>query len=338
MKNMPKFPLYKIIGLSGQILLLVVVCLSGRVHAQKAVASLDTSSIRIGEQVQMKLDATLPRNARVHWPVLADTAFAPVEIVGHSKVDTVETSRNAYLQFRQILTVTCFDSGYKTIPPIPIEYQLPGDTARLKTFTDSLVLHVRTVEVDTTKAIRDIKAPLQAPLSLSELRPFFTGIALVGLIVAAIWYYLWRRKLNKPLFPVIRKPQLPPWQYALEAFSSIEGRKLWQNGRVKEYHTEITDVLRQYLENQFRIPAMEMISTDIMEAIATDATFETSAGMLWQILELADLVKFAKEMPLPAENDRSLSNARNFVLNTKPAETATKVAGSENDNLPVTSV
>ena len=322
--NLPRF-----------ILLAVIVLLSGRIEAQKAVASLDTTSIRIGEQVQLKIDATLPRNARIHWPVFADTAFAPIEITGHSKVDTIETTRNTYLQYRQILSITSFDSGYKTIPPISIEYQLPGDTARLKTFTDSLILHVRTVEVDTTKAIRDIKAPMQAPLTLSELWPVFGGIAVLGLIAAGIWYYLWRKRINKPLFPVIRKPQLPPWQNALEDFNTIESRKLWQNGQVKEYHTEITDVLRRYLEEQFRIPAMEMISTDIMEALSADIIFKASADSLWQVLELADLVKFAKLLPLPDENERSLIYARNFVLNTKPAETTEKETKPVNTNNPV---
>ena len=335
MKEMSLVPFHRLSNLPRLILLAAIVLVSGRIQAQKAVASLDTTSIRIGEQVQLKIDATLPRNARINWPVFADTAFAPIEIVGHSKVDTIETTRNTYLQYRQILSITAFDSGYKTIPPITIEYQLPGDTSHLKTFTDSLVLHVRTVDVDTTKAIRDIKAPMQAPLMLSELWPVFGGIAILGLLAAGIWYYLWRKRINKPLFPVIRKPQLPPWQNALEDFNTIESRKLWQNGKVKEYHTEITDVLRHYLEDQFRIPAMEMISTDIMESLSTDPIFEASSDTLWQVLELADLVKFAKQLPLPDENQRSLTYARNFVMNTKPAETAAKETNLVNKNTPV---
>ena len=311
------------------ILLLTVVLLSVQAKAQKAVASLDTTSIRIGEQVQLKLDVTLPRSAKVQWPVLTDSTFSPIEIIAFSKVDTIETTRNAYLQYRQILSITSFDSGFKTIPSIPIEYQLPGDSTRLRAFTDSLVLQVRTIEVDTTKAIRDIKAPMQAPMTLSELWPFFGGLAIIGIIVALIWYYLWRRKLNKPLFPVIRKAQLPPWQIAFDTLNDIESKKLWQNGRVKDYYTEITDALRQYLENQFNIPAMEMISSDIMDSLKGNILFESSNEKLWQVLELADLVKFAMEMPLPHEHELSLANARNFVLNTKPADITEKPVENE---------
>ena len=300
--------------------------------AQKAVASLDTTSIRLGEQVLLKLDVTLPKAAKVIWPVFTDSTFSPIEIVGAGPVDTIETSRNSYLQYKQLLSITSFDSGYQTIPPIVFEYQMPGDSARLKTVTDSLLLHVRTIEVDTTLAIKDIKAPMQAPMTIAELWPLFAGIAIVGIIAGFIWYYLWRRKLRKPFFPIVRKPQLPPWQTAIESLNILETKKLWQNGRIKEYYTEITDVLRYYLENQHHIPAMEMISSDIIESLALNDSLQHSKEKIGQVLQLADLVKFAKEMPLPSENELSLANARNFVLETKPVEESEKASADVTDN------
>jgi len=292
--------------------------------SQKATATLDTTSIRLGEQVQLELNVTLPRKAIITWPQFSDTLFAPVEIVSISKVDTLETSKDSYLQYKQALTITSFDSGYHTIPPVAFEYRLPGESSPSKAITDSLILHVRTVEVDTTRAIRDIKPTMQAPLTLAELWPVFAGIAVAGLLVAAIWYYLWRRKQNKPFFPVIRKPQLPPWQVALLELERIESKKLWQNDKVKIYHTEITDVLRTYLENQFQVPAMEMISSEIMDAMESNPALKPSKEKVWQVLQLSDLVKFAKEIPLPAENQLSLSNTRDFINQTKPSEVAEK--------------
>jgi len=310
-------------------MVIAVALFSSEGKAQKAVASLDTTSIRLGEQVQLKLDVTLPKAAKISWPVFSDSIFSPVEIVKAGKVDTIETSRNTYLQYKQLITITSFDSGYQTIPPIEFQYQVPGDTTLLTAMTDSLFLHVRTVEVDTTRAIRDIKAPMSAPLTLQELWPLFAGIAIIGLVAGFIWYYLWRRKLNKPLFPIIRKPQLPPWQVAIESLNLLESKKLWQEGRVKEYYTELTDVLRLYLENQHNIPAMEMISADIVESLDQDDILKLFKDKIWQVLQLADLVKFAKEMPLPSEHHLSLSNARSFILETKPVEVIEKAPEQE---------
>lgn len=312
-------------------LLLVMVLFREPIYAQKAVASMDTTSIRIGEQVQLKLNVTLPASALVLWPAFTDSTFAPIEILATSKVDTIETSRNSYLQYKQLLTITAFDSGYHTIPPIPVHYQMKGDTQRFVAITDSLMLHVRTVEVDTTRAIRDIKANMEAPITLAELWPVFAGIAIIGLIAGFIWYYLWRRKMKKPLFPIIRKVQLPPWQIALTALDDIESRKLWQNGKYKEYYTELTDVLREYLERQFRIPAMEMISTEIMESLQKNDKLKMFQDKIWQVLQIADLVKFAKELPLASENMQSMEITRAFIRETKPAESTEP----PKDNSPV---
>ncbi len=297
-----------------------VIMLQKPVYSQKAIASIDTTSILLGEQIQLKLNVTLPSTAIVFWPGFTDSTFAPVEIIAASRVDTIETSRKNYLQYKQLLTITSFDSGYHTIPPIPVEYQMKGDTQRYVAITDSLLLHVRTVEVDTTKAIRDIKGNLEAPITLAELWPFFGALAIIGLIAGFIWYYLWRRKMKKPLFPVIRKIQLPPWKIAFETLDNIESRKLWQNGKYKEYHTEVTDVLRVYLETQFKIPAMEMISSEIMESFERDEQLKPLQGKIWQILQIADLVKFAKEVPTPAENTQSMEIIRAFIRDTRPNE------------------
>lgn len=293
------------------------------VLAQKASASLDTTSIRIGEQVQLKLNITLPKHTRLQWPLLNDSTFAPVEIVNASKVDTVETSRNNYLQYKQLLTITSFDSGYQSIPPVEFQYTLPGESVPQQVRSDSLILYVRSVDVDTTRAIRDIKPTMEAPLTLAELWPVFTGLAIVGLIAGFIWYYLWRRKMKKPLFPAIRKQQLPAWQEALENLERIESMKLWQNGRYKEYYTGITDVLRIYLENQFQIPAMEMISAEIIESLERHPGLNAHKEKVIQVLNLSDLVKFAKELPLPAENQLSFDNIKEFVNNTKPVPAPT---------------
>lgn len=298
-------------------------------YAQKAVARIDTTSIKIGEQVQLHLDVTLPSKATIKWPVFSDTAFSSIEIVNRSKVDTLETTRNTYVQLRQTLTITSFDTGYHTIPQISIQYRVPGDTTHVETLTDSLLLHVRTVDVDTTRAIRDIKAQMQAPLTLAELWPIFGGAALLGLIAGFIWYYLWRRKMNKPLFPVIRRPQLPPWQIALDSLDELETKKLWQAGKVKEYYTEITDVVRTYIEGQHQVPAMEMISSDIIDSLEQKGIENTILKKVERVLVLADLVKFAKENPLPPENAECLSNARTFILETKPGEVISQAETEE---------
>jgi hypothetical protein len=316
----------------GFILMATAVC-SVNSYAQKVVLSLDTSSIRIGERVQLRLNATLPKSATIYWPLISDTLTASVEVASKSKVDTNATSRNEFVNYSQSIFVTSFDTGFHYIPPFTVHYSDPGDTKKHEILSEGVYLKVRTVEVDTTKAIRDIRGPVQAPLTFSELAPYLGGIAVIGLIIALIWYYFWRKRINKPLFPVITKTQGPPWQTALQSLDLLDERKLWQNGKIKEYYSELTDIIRHYLHKQHGIEAMEMITSEILAAYDLTMLQPDSRTLLLKILEQADYAKFAKAIPTRSENELSMLNARHFVDATKPVAIVTEVKPVESNIL-----
>ncbi len=299
----------------------LVVAAFGNVQAlpQKAVLSIDTSSIRIGERVQLRLNATLPKSASIYWPAIADTITASVEVASKSKLDTAATSRKEFVNYNQSILITSFDTGFHYIPPFTIHYSYAGDSARHELLTEGIYLKVRTVEVDTTKAIRDIRGPMQAPLTFAEIAPFLGMAAIICLIIGLVWYYIWRKRMNKPLFPVLTRTQGPPWQTAMQSLVLLEDKKLWQNGKIKEYYSELTDILRHYLQQQHGIEAMEMISEEILTACDLAGLQPESRPMLKSILLQADYVKFAKAIPLRNENELSMTYARQFIETTKPA-------------------
>jgi len=138
------------------------------------------------------------------------------------------------------------------------------------------------------------------------------------LIVALVWYYFWRKRLNKPLFPVITKVQGPPWEFALQSLTLLDEKKLWQNGKIKEYYTELTDIVRHYLHQQHGIEAMEMITSEILEGYDAAGIQPDSRPMLMNILVQADYAKFAKAIPQRNENEQSMIMARQFIEETKP--------------------
>ncbi|MDD3859651.1 MAG: hypothetical protein PHW83_05590, partial [Bacteroidales bacterium] len=104
---------------------------------------------------------------------------------------------------------------------------------------------------------------------------------------------------------------------ALEKLEQIRKEKIWSHGKIKEFHVQITDVIREYIENRFDIYAIEMTTSEILEAINNTNCNETNKQKLQQILELADAVKFAKYQSLQNENDLSMSNSFDFVESTK---------------------
>lgn len=318
-------------------LLLISICISGlQAYPQKAVLSLDTSSIRIGERVQLRLNATLPKSATIYWPAISDTLTARVEVASKTKVDTNATSRKDFVNYSQTLSITSFDTGFHYVPPFTVLYSYPGDKSKHELLSEGVYLKVRAVEVDTTRAIRDIRGPIQAPLSFAELAPYLAGVAVLVLIIGLIWYYLWRKRINKPLFPVLTRPQGPPWQLALHSLDLLENEKLWQNGKIKEYYSELTDIIRHYLHQQHGIEAMEMITSEILEAYDLAGLQSDSRKLLNSILEQADYVKFAKAIPQRSENELCMSNARHFVEATKPIPIVTEDKPAESNPLQTT--
>lgn len=299
-------------------IMVVLISIPGILSAQKATATLDTAVIRIGEQVRLQLDFTAPKNVTVTWPLLPDTLSSTVEIVKRSNVDTSSVKGSELVQYRQYVTITSFDTGFHTIPAIGFRFSKQNDVKGSTSYSDSLMMQVITVEVDTTLAIKDIKAPMKQAITFREMLPYMIGSLLLIALIALAIYYFWRRSQNKPLLPRIVKPALPPWQTALNELDELSGKKHWQEGRVKLFHSELSDILRRYLEYQHLIPAVEMVTDDILDACRNNAAVANLSGQLGQILHLADLVKFAKEIPLPPQNEQSLKEAYNFVEQTKP--------------------
>lgn len=314
-------------------LLFVTAFASIKGYSQKAVLSLDTSSIRIGERVQLRLNATLPKSASIYWPAISDTITAAVEVASKSKVDTSATSRNDFVNYNQSIVITSFDTGFHFIPPFSIYYAYAGDTTRHELLSEGVFLKVRTVEVDTTRAIRDIRGPLQAPLTFAELAPYLAGIAFIGLIVGLVWYYLWRKRMNKPLFPVITRTPGPPWQTALLNLDELENKKLWQNGKIKEYYSELTDIIRHYLHQQHGIEAMEMITSEILSAYDNAGIQPEARPVLSRILVMADYAKFAKATPQRTDNELSMTYSKQFIEETKPVAVPSEVKMAEDNKV-----
>ena len=213
----------------------------------------------------------------------------------------------------QHTVLTCFEPGEKWIHYGP---------------DDSIPLVVTDVEVDTTTAeIRDIAAIEKVPYTFWEIFLWvLLAIAAIALGVGGWW--LWRRMKNtvvdrdgmvKPVDP--RNPE----ERALDTLEALRLKKLWQMGRVKEYHTELTDTVRLFIEEATGIHATEMTSDDTLDEVE-----HWNRGLdlhgLRELLRTADLVKFAKNEPMPHEHDRSMAQAVEFVKQlwqiAKPQETA----------------
>jgi len=299
----------------------------------KLKTALEQDSIWLGDQVKLLIVVEQTAGTKLEFPQLPDSILK-VEILNKSKIDTSKLE-GTRIQLKQTYLVTCFDSGAHIIPPFVFKVRKEGSIDSLK--SNNLTLFVKMPPVDLKKGPVDIKKPFSAPVTLKEIAPWLLGIILIGTIVFLIIYAISRRNKKKPLFQRPPKPKVPAHLIALQELDKLKGEELWQHEKVKDYYTRLTDIVRVYIEERFTIAAMEQTSFEILASFkAKESQVDTkSVGELKEILEVADLVKFAKFAPLPDENHKMLSNAYLFVKETtlevitevpKPVEVKAKEA------------
>jgi hypothetical protein len=283
-----------------------------------AESRLDTSSIRIGEQTKLHLSIRYKadkQGLKIQWTVLKDNIIKQIEIVSQSKIDTSVADKNDLTTFIQSRTylITSFDSGYFAIPPFRF---IINDSEKVAE-TEPLLLQVNTLAVDTTKSIMDIKAPYDEPFQWSEIIPYVLWSVAILAAIGVIIYLILRYKKKKPVIPVVEKKKPEAHIRALEELEKLKEQKLWEQGKVKQYHSAISDILRIYIEDRYKINALEQTTHEILHSFRSSVIDKESLEKLKQVLILADLVKFAKEEPLPYENENSLRLAFDFVNGTK---------------------
>ena len=218
----------------------------------------------------------------------------------------------------QSITITSFDSGYYYIPPLKFQYQPIDDTGFTEVTSMPMYLRVHTMEVDTAQAIKAIKPPLGAPLTFREILPWLLIALAAAILTFLIIYVIRKHKKKEPIFKIRIKPVLPPHTVAINELEGLKLKKLWQAGKTKAFYTELTDIVRVYIEGRFGVQAIEMTTDEIMEGMKSTDTAKESIDKLGRTLVLADLVKFAKEHPLPLDNNNSMNNSMNFVMETSP--------------------
>ncbi|MCD6065897.1 MAG: hypothetical protein K0S33_723 [Bacteroidetes bacterium] len=287
----------------------------------QAYALIDTSKIRIGEQAKIDLFINYKgdkKTLKIKWPAIGDSIASKVEVVNVSQIDTTIPDKNdpKNIQQHQTIYVTSFDSGMWAIPSF--DFIVNDDTAR-PVSTQTLSLEVMTIPTDTSEvSIKDIKPVFDEPSDWKEYLPYIYWGAAILAALALLYYIIYRVSKSRKQKPVeeIRKPRIPPHITALQNLEKIREAKLWQEGKTKEYYTAVTDVLRVYIEGRYDVMAMELTSEEIMQVMKSQVIDSVSKDRLQQILRLADMVKFAKALPIDVENEMTLNNAFEFVKGT----------------------
>lgn len=302
---------------------LIAIATLGAMPASAAMVQvkvkLDSAILLMGKQTTLHIEMSQDKNAKGYFMnEKADTLVEKVEVAARPKPDTVDLGNNR-IQINRSLIIQSFDSGMYVLPPL--KYVIGRDTF----LSNSVTLKVIPVKVDKLKTIHDFKPVEQPPFHFFDWLPSFITdywwiyVLLLILIAGGLFvYYKW---IKKGTLPLMSKPKpIPPYEEAIMRLEQLKQQQLWQTGQEKAYFTELTDILRRYIDRRFQINAVEMTSSQIIAILKKNAETRAVNDQLEQILEVADFVKFAKMRPMPEDNEAAYQHALTFVNETKPVE------------------
>lgn len=301
--------------------LLLLCSAVSRLRAQtlNAEALLDRYAIRIGEQCTLKLAIRYSEGtakAKVIWPVIDDTLNPHITVISQDTLSTKLVDRVSVLYEQKCQwTVTSFDSGLWVIPPVA--FVVNNDTV----WTQPLELYVNTVPVDTTKPIKtivgiyDVPPPPQVEEESNTALWWWIGAG-VFLIAGIVVFLLLRRKKEEPPPPAPVAHVLLPHERVLAALNEMAIRKPWRDGNMKSHYTALTELMRGWVVERFRFPAMEMTTYQIMMRLRRTPDSGNKTSELEHVLRTADLVKFGKQVPEEYINEKCIQDAIGFVMST----------------------
>jgi hypothetical protein len=270
----------------------------------------DTTQLTVGDRITLQLSVTHGEGTRVAWPDSLE--LEPFEVLGAQAPPPV--AREGSVESSLILILTTFELGELEIPSFPVVVEGPGEESTTLR-TNPFGVKVTSVGLDEGDDIRGVKGPLGIPLGLGRI----LLVLLATLLIPAILYALYRRLArDDPESPASRPfvPLRPPHEIALEALEALEASQLLDRGEVKEFHIQLSDILRVYVEGRFRVPALEMTSGDILAGMAAAQVESSVQEGFGAFLHPCDMVKFAKLRPDAEASLRLLAMGRQLVEST----------------------
>lgn len=267
---------------------------------------LDTTLVNVGDRMVLTVQVEHAPEATVAWPDSLD--ISPFEVLA-AGVARPEASGDG-VRSTAAFEIAAFELGALELPSFSVEVLHP-DGSRETLETDRYGVEVASVGVDEGGDIREIRGPLTIPLSTITVA-LWVLVLIALLAAAALGYRRWRAGRTPPE-EVHQAPARPAHEIALEGLRDVQASNMLQRGQVKEYHIGISDVLRRYVEARYHVTALEMTTWEIIEGLRRVGVGDDFCDGLRRLLDVCDMVKFAKVRPDRGRSEQVVVDAIELV-------------------------
>ena len=282
----------------------------------------DFSELTVGDLVTLSLIVSHPAESTVVIPRL-ERDWGSFEVQAQTSVQTVSVTdgiRTVAKQFR----VTLFAPGTFETPDIPVSVRgSDGTVARVS--PNPVQLTVNSVLASPDEELKDLRPPADLSTPFWERTIVLILIAVVVLAAAGGTAFFLIGRSRRVARPIGVQPGLrTPWEVATQELDRIASLDLPGRGDLKEHYALVAAALRTYLGATYLLDAAgrnadDMSTEEISASIGQSALDHGNARLVVDLLQEADLAKFANYEPTADRAMEALSQAGNFVGATRPA-------------------
>jgi len=276
-------------------------------------SAVDTSRITIGDRITYTVSINHVDTMRVEKPG-EGVNLGQFEIKDYKIYDPIREEGRVEEKFVYVISV--FDTGTFVIPPFPVAYFPTDSLGDYKLIEASAItIYVESVIQDEARELRDVKPPIDIPYDYFLLFSVLAAVILIGALVY-FGYRLYQKRKETGYLIRPPEPPRPAHEIAFVALEELLKKDLVAQGLLKEFYSEISEIIRRYIEGRFFIPALEETSSEILRELNGQEIEVVLLQDIKGFLELSDLVKFAKYKPGDKENQKIVVLARQFIEKT----------------------
>lgn len=282
-------------------------------------SQVDKSEITIGDRIQYEIKVVYPADGQVELPSVLGNLGA-FEVKDYQVSDPKPAGSLKIQTWR--FNLSTFTVGKYTLPPQQLAYRHGTDTTAVNYFTQPIEINVVRTSPETIKDIADI-----APLADVKNGQPWLAYGLGALVLLALAILLWKRLRRRRIVPETVKPQLPPFEEAMEKLGELKGLALIRQNRAREFCFSLSELLRRYISRRFGIDALESTTSEFLESVRKLQITSAQKEWLAEFCDSTDLVKYADAPLLETDAQGLLSQTEEFLRQTKPRE-ETPAAGA----------
>lgn len=276
------------------------------IRAQIPVSKISTDNIKFGEPIVLKITVKTGQKDTIIFPTITDTLSEKFEVLRQKK-DTLRKNNSIFIS--DSIIFSAYEEGTFSVPPQRIlvnskEY-----------FTPSYKVTVAPVVTDSVKTpLFDIKSIVQIPKNVWDyIQPYLGYVLILLLILVCVIIYFIRRNKKKS-----ETHKSEPDVLAIKRLKKLKKSDYIAKDLYKKYYSELTSIIKDYMEARWNFPATKLLSDDLLEYLKKEKWLdENEIENLSVIFKISDLAKFAKYKPTPEETKLYMEKAINFINLTK---------------------